>query len=58
MVVAGVGVDHQRLVDATYKYFVEKPPIWSTDEKIIQMKQNIPVDNSISQYTGGIIKVS
>jgi len=49
MVVAGVGVDHDLLVEATVKHFVDKPPVWSTG--------NIPevvTDRSVAQYTGGL----
>jgi hypothetical protein len=31
MVVAGVGVDHDRLVESVQKNFVEKPPIWGSE---------------------------
>jgi len=47
-VVAGVGVDHDRLVESVHKHFVDTPPIWSN--------QNIPkviTDTSVAQYTGG-----
>ena len=30
MVVAGVGVDHERLVEAVHMNFVDKPPIWGS----------------------------
>lgn len=55
MVVAGVGVDHDALVESTERYFVEKKPIW--EESPVALDKNIRVDNSISQYTGGLIKV-
>jgi hypothetical protein len=31
MVVAGVGVDHDRLVDTVHNNFVDKPPIWAKE---------------------------
>ena len=48
MVVAGVGVDHDTLVESVQKHFVDNPPIWT--------QENIPgvlTDTSLSQYTGG-----
>lgn len=47
-VVAGVGVDHDHLVEHVQKYFVDKPPIWAKENltKII-------TDSSVAQYTGG-----
>uniref|UniRef100_A0A1B6MP28 Mitochondrial-processing peptidase subunit alpha n=1 Tax=Graphocephala atropunctata TaxID=36148 RepID=A0A1B6MP28_9HEMI len=52
MVVAGVGVEHKTLVDFVSKYFVESKPIWDQKSPIQQVK----VDNSIAQFTGGIIQ--
>lgn len=55
MVIAGVGVEHEQLVSLTQKYFVEKKPIWQTNEEIkAKLNQEIEVDKSISQYTGGV----
>ncbi len=31
MVVAGVGVEHDRLVESVSKHFLEKPPIWGSE---------------------------
>lgn len=54
MVVAGVGVDHQQLVELAQEYFVEKKPIWVTDSTISsQLDLDYEPDTSISQYTGG-----
>jgi len=52
MVLAGVGVDHDELVRMADNYFTDaaKSPSWGLDGKIIQ-------DKSISQYTGGEIKI-
>ena len=47
MVVAGVGVEHDKLVDSVQKYFVEQPPAWKTDSKMTS-------DSSVAQYTGGL----
>ena len=52
MVIAGVNVDHQHLIDLTNTYFVEKKPSWYREDEDIDGP-----DRSIAQYTGGIIKV-
>lgn len=54
MVVAGVGVDHQQLVDLAQEYFVDKKPIWITDSSLASgLNFDTEADTSISQYTGG-----
>ena len=53
MVVAGVNVDHEDLVELTRKYFVESKPIWHKEREVIK-----PPDESLTQYTGGIVKVT
>ncbi|NP_001164373.1 mitochondrial-processing peptidase subunit alpha [Nasonia vitripennis] len=56
MVVAGVGVEHKRLVEAVEKYFVDQKPIWEEDSSlIISDRSKNFVDESIAQYTGGYI---
>jgi len=50
MVVAGVGVDHEELVETAQKHFVDAKAVWNEE------KRTKTVDNSIAQYTGGIIK--
>lgn len=57
MVLAGVGVEHKRLVDIAQKYFVEKKPIWETHEELVTSNQNVAVDGSVAQYTGGLVQV-
>ena len=52
IVIAGVNVDHQHLVDLTKDHFVNKPPMWHTEGKAVESP-----DRSIAQYTGGIVKV-
>ena len=47
MVVAGVGVDHDTLVEAVQKHFVDTAPAWRTDSKVVS-------DQSVAQYTGGV----
>ncbi|RWS27029.1 mitochondrial-processing peptidase subunit alpha-like protein, partial [Leptotrombidium deliense] len=54
MVLAGVGVDHNRLVEYAQKHFVEKKPIWEGNSSL---KSDIEVCNSIAQYTGGLVSV-
>ncbi len=56
MVVAGVGMDHQHLVQLTQEYFVDKKsPIWLENSDLIDpMKAD---DKSVTQYTGGHLQV-
>ncbi|XP_013793391.1 mitochondrial-processing peptidase subunit alpha-like [Limulus polyphemus] len=56
MVVAGVGVDHEALVDCTQKYFEQEKPVWEEDPKLV-IDTRIQADKSISQYTGGMIQI-
>ena len=51
MVVAGVGVDHDTLVETVQKHFVDSKPVWNLSDKI-NLKA---VDESVAQYTGGIV---
>lgn len=56
MVVAGVGMDHSKLVDLCRRYFVaEKRAIWEESKELAGAVK--PIDKSVSQYTGGIITV-
>lgn len=57
MVLAGVGVEHQKLVEAAEKYFLEEKPIWKTENDLIIPDKDLAVDESIAQYTGGIVLV-
>lgn len=52
MVIAGVNVEHQHLIDLTKTYFVDKKPVWYAEGEEAESS-----DRSIAQYTGGIIKV-
>lgn len=54
MVVAGVGVNHEELVENVQKYFVSDPAIWETEE--LKSSGADAVDQSVSQYTGGLVK--
>jgi len=51
MVLAGVGIDHDQLVESAQKYFVDEKPIWSEE------KGRVHVDRSIAQYTGGLVTI-
>ena len=53
IVIAGVNVDHQHLVDLTNDYFVNKSPMWHREGEAMESP-----DRSIAQYTGGIVKVN
>jgi len=48
MVVAGVGVDHDTLVQAVQRHFVETEPVWNG------VGSQVPTDASVAQYTGGL----
>ncbi|XP_065572903.1 mitochondrial-processing peptidase subunit alpha-like [Artemia franciscana] len=52
IVLAGVGVEHEALVEAAQKYFVEEKPIWEENQSL---GSRLEVDPSIAQYTGGLI---
>lgn len=51
MVLAGVGVEHEHLVECARKYLLGAQPAWGTTGAV-------DVDRSVAQYTGGIIKVT
>ncbi|XP_015113660.1 mitochondrial-processing peptidase subunit alpha [Diachasma alloeum] len=56
MVVAGVGIDHNDLVRAVEKYFVEEGAIWDEDASLVLPDRGAHVvDESVAQYTGGYI---
>ncbi|OCT67030.1 mitochondrial-processing peptidase subunit alpha [Xenopus laevis] len=50
MVLAGVGIEHEHLVECAKKYLLGVAPVWSSGKAKT-------IDKSISQYTGGIVKV-
>lgn len=50
MVLAGVGVEHEHLVECARKYLLGVEPAWGSSK-------GSNVDLSVAQYTGGIIKV-
>ncbi|XP_066569127.1 mitochondrial-processing peptidase subunit alpha [Amia ocellicauda] len=49
MVLAGVGVEHEQLVQCARKYLLSVKPVWGSGKPG-------SVDRSVAQYTGGIIK--
>lgn len=53
MVLAGVGVEHERLVEFAQKHFVDKPARWVSEPKLV-LPYPSSVDKSIAQYTGGM----
>ncbi|XP_018903070.1 mitochondrial-processing peptidase subunit alpha [Bemisia tabaci] len=56
MVVAGVGVEHDALLESVNKYFVEEKPIWEEDKSLVIPGESYGVDQSIAQYTGGLVQ--
>ena len=57
MVVAGVGVDHDKFVDCVDKFFVQQKPIWEMDRHLFSAPKHLSVDESLAQYTGGLVQV-
>lgn len=55
MVLAGVGMEHDALVSVAEKYFGNVQPSWNEDSRLIAQTKG--PDQSMAQYTGGIIKV-
>ena len=55
IVLSGVGMDHDELVRLAQEYFVDKKPIWEQQPELVMKGKER--DNSIAQYTGGIITV-
>lgn len=51
MVLAGVGIEHEQLVKCARKYLLNVKPVWGASTPA-------NVDQSVAQYTGGIVKVS
>lgn len=50
MVLAGVGIEHEQLLECARKYLLDVKPVWGTSPAA-------NVDQSVAQYTGGIVKV-
>lgn len=51
MVLAGVGIEHEQLVQCARKYLLNVKPAWGVGA-------HANIDRSVAQYTGGIVKVS
>ncbi|KAK3926471.1 Mitochondrial-processing peptidase subunit alpha [Frankliniella fusca] len=56
MVIAGVGVDHDRLVESVQKYFVDQKPVWEENDELILPGSSLNVDDSVAQWTGGLVQ--
>uniref|UniRef100_A0A6G1SML8 Mitochondrial-processing peptidase subunit alpha n=1 Tax=Aceria tosichella TaxID=561515 RepID=A0A6G1SML8_9ACAR len=52
MVLAGVGIDHEQLVDLAEKYFAQKQPIWLSNPDL-PSQQPKSIDRQKAVYTGG-----
>ena len=52
MVLAGVNVDHNQFVELAQNWFGQPGPVWGEREGVSE------ADQSLSQYTGGTVKVS
>ncbi|XP_069097706.1 mitochondrial-processing peptidase subunit alpha [Pleurodeles waltl] len=50
MVLAGVGIEHEQLLECAKKYLLGVNPVWGTGS--LQ-----DIDRSVAQYTGGIVKI-
>ncbi|KAF3851344.1 hypothetical protein F7725_013116 [Dissostichus mawsoni] len=50
MVLAGVGIEHEQLVECARKYLLDAKPVWGASA-------GANVDLSVAQYTGGIVKM-
>ncbi|XP_036272757.1 mitochondrial-processing peptidase subunit alpha isoform X2 [Pipistrellus kuhlii] len=49
MVLAGVGIEHEHLVECARKYLLGARPAWGSGAAV-------DVDRSVAQYTGGVVK--
>lgn len=50
MVLAGVGIEHEQLLECANKYLLGVKPVWGTGS-------HQDIDRSVAQYTGGIVKI-
>jgi len=61
MALAGVGIEHDALVECAQKYFVEEKAIWEEDTSLTSdgsgQQRPHAADQSVAQYTGGLIQV-
>lgn len=56
IVLAGVGVDHDELVELAEKYMNQNKPIWVKNTSLQGNLNLNQIDNSVAQYTGGMKK--
>ncbi|KRX20317.1 Mitochondrial-processing peptidase subunit alpha [Trichinella nelsoni] len=56
IVVGGVGVDHDQLIEACNEYFEQNVPVWKRRPELL-LPQIPDVDKSTAQYTGGEIRI-
>ncbi|KRZ93717.1 Mitochondrial-processing peptidase subunit alpha [Trichinella sp. T8] len=56
IVVGGVGVDHDQLIEACNEYFEQNVPVWKRRPELL-LRQIPDVDKSTAQYTGGEIRI-
>jgi len=54
-VYAGVGIEHERLVDLAKESFAKKP-VWAENKTLVQ--KPMERDLSMAQYTGGKVEVN
>lgn len=40
-----------------FRYFVEEQPIWMEEESLVTQEKQPEVDDSVAQYTGGMVQV-
>uniref|UniRef100_A0A0N5ARE3 Alpha-MPP n=1 Tax=Syphacia muris TaxID=451379 RepID=A0A0N5ARE3_9BILA len=57
IVVAGIGVNHDLLVEASRKLFDSSRTIWAQNKSLLLQKE-LPLDGSVAQYTGGEKRVT
>lgn len=57
IVLAGVGVDHQTLLDAAKGPWNDALPTWKRNPGLLGSEPVKPIDTSIAQYTGGEVAV-
>lgn len=56
MVLAGVGVEHDKLVEYAQKYFVDSQPSWVKNPELASEEPNF-IERPKSQYIGGMMSV-
>lgn len=56
MVLAGVNVEHEKLVELAQKHFVDQPANWVTNSRLASDEPAI-IERPKSQYVGGIVAI-